>query len=393
MSRTESSGQRLAKSLQLAEKSGQLADFQLCRDSVANHPRLLQHSVSEGCLLSARYPAASGGNIETRVGQTMDDQHANAGLFDAVDGTRGLYHIGAVAELTGVKAETIRVWERRYGAVQPQRSSGGTRRFSENDVVRLRLLKTLTDRGFSIGAVANLPDDELRAQLVPNTPTSDTPKSIRVAVVHGKLAGRIEDEPTVVSRMSLDVAHRGDTPKAFLGRMPNSKADVVVASLPLLGDTPVLTLESCMRWVDASSAIVLYTFAPKDVLKRLQNAGIKLVQGPLRTQSIVEVVVDYVRLQQLERDSRDDPPRMSLRRYSDSQLEDLREAGIHSDCACPNHLSQLATSLIAFEQYCRSCHRNDEFESAFHDELADGTAQARSIIEELLSRAIEHNSQ
>lgn len=82
---------------------------------------------------------------------------------NATDGGPRRYRIGIVARMTGLSAHTIRVWERRYAVVTPDRADGGDRRFSDADVTRLRLLKRLTDAGHSIGNVAHLPDDELRA--------------------------------------------------------------------------------------------------------------------------------------------------------------------------------------------------------------------------------------
>jgi DNA-binding transcriptional MerR regulator len=71
------------------------------------------------------------------------------------------YPLGAVSRLTGLSAEVLRAWERRYGAVQPLRTPGGTRRYRAQDLERLRLLKTAVDAGHRIGDVANLEDAEL----------------------------------------------------------------------------------------------------------------------------------------------------------------------------------------------------------------------------------------
>jgi DNA-binding transcriptional MerR regulator len=66
-----------------------------------------------------------------------------------------------VVSRTGLKPETIRAWERRYGAVHPERTPGGTRRFSEEDVARLLHLKTLRDRGRELMPIARLPTERL----------------------------------------------------------------------------------------------------------------------------------------------------------------------------------------------------------------------------------------
>ena len=75
------------------------------------------------------------------------------------------YHIGTVARLTRLRAETIRAWERRHRAVQPVRTAGGTRLFSEEDVHRLALMKALTERGDPISAIAALSSEALQQRL------------------------------------------------------------------------------------------------------------------------------------------------------------------------------------------------------------------------------------
>jgi DNA-binding transcriptional MerR regulator len=71
------------------------------------------------------------------------------------------YRIGAVSRLTGLSADVVRVWERRYGVVHPQRSEGGSRLYSDADVARLRKLRQAVEIGHAIGQVANLPESEL----------------------------------------------------------------------------------------------------------------------------------------------------------------------------------------------------------------------------------------
>jgi len=66
------------------------------------------------------------------------------------------YRIKTVASMTGVNSELLRAWERRYGVVQPRRSRGGYREYSEQDVEKLRLLRALTARGYTIGELASL---------------------------------------------------------------------------------------------------------------------------------------------------------------------------------------------------------------------------------------------
>lgn len=71
------------------------------------------------------------------------------------------YPVRAVSKLTGIGADTLRAWERRYGAVSPRRADRA-RMYTEADVDRLRLLKQAVSSGHRIGQVARLTTRELR---------------------------------------------------------------------------------------------------------------------------------------------------------------------------------------------------------------------------------------
>ncbi|HSE97698.1 MAG TPA: MerR family transcriptional regulator, partial [Blastocatellia bacterium] len=72
---------------------------------------------------------------------------------------------GAVTRLTGLSADVVRVWERRYEAVRPERSEGGSRLYTEEDVARLRRLRQAVERGHNIGQAARMSEAELERLL------------------------------------------------------------------------------------------------------------------------------------------------------------------------------------------------------------------------------------
>ena len=73
----------------------------------------------------------------------------------------GQYSVREVVRATGITEHTLRAWERRYGAIVPVRSKGGTRRYSRRDIARLALLKRAVDDGHRISAIASSSDTEL----------------------------------------------------------------------------------------------------------------------------------------------------------------------------------------------------------------------------------------
>lgn len=81
------------------------------------------------------------------------------------------YSMRAASRQSGLSGDVIRAWEKRYGAVAPQRTETGRRFYGQAEVERLQLLRAATLQGHSIGRVANLPDSELRT-LVGSPPAS-----------------------------------------------------------------------------------------------------------------------------------------------------------------------------------------------------------------------------
>jgi DNA-binding transcriptional MerR regulator/methylmalonyl-CoA mutase cobalamin-binding subunit len=72
-----------------------------------------------------------------------------------------LHPIRIVARRTGLSAHLIRMWERRYNAVIPERTDSGRRVYSDADIERLRLLKKAVAQGEAISQVSRLSNQEL----------------------------------------------------------------------------------------------------------------------------------------------------------------------------------------------------------------------------------------
>ncbi len=68
------------------------------------------------------------------------------------DDNQAVYVISVAAELTGMHPQTLRIYERK-GLLDPSRTSGGSRRFSEHDLERLRHIQELTSTGLNLEGV------------------------------------------------------------------------------------------------------------------------------------------------------------------------------------------------------------------------------------------------
>ena len=88
--------------------------------------------------------------------------------------------INAVVRRTGLSAHVIRIWEKRYGVVEPERTATNRRLYSDDQIERLSLLREVTQSGQSIGYVAKLPTEQLK-QLAAASSASDTRTALGVA--------------------------------------------------------------------------------------------------------------------------------------------------------------------------------------------------------------------
>jgi MerR family transcriptional regulator, heat shock protein HspR len=75
---------------------------------------------------------------------------------------RAVYVISVAAELAGMHPQTLRIYERK-GLLDPARTGGGSRRYSEADLARLRRIAELTEEGLNLAGVKRVL--ELEAEL------------------------------------------------------------------------------------------------------------------------------------------------------------------------------------------------------------------------------------
>jgi DNA-binding transcriptional MerR regulator len=84
-----------------------------------------------------------------------------------------LLRIGELSRRTGVNADTLRAWERRYGLINPARTDGGFRMYSGEDEARVRAMRTLIESGVSAGEAARLARSDVRPEPPPPGPSLD----------------------------------------------------------------------------------------------------------------------------------------------------------------------------------------------------------------------------
>ena len=73
----------------------------------------------------------------------------------ASDGTTGVYGITTAAQLAGMSVQALRLYERK-GLLEPTRTTGGTRRYSDTDIARLRRISVLIGDGINLTGIARV---------------------------------------------------------------------------------------------------------------------------------------------------------------------------------------------------------------------------------------------
>lgn len=76
---------------------------------------------------------------------------------------RAVFVISVAAELAGMHPQTLRIYERK-GLIEPFRTPGGTRRYSQDDIDRLSLIQQLTEQGLNLEGVKRVMEMQLEIE-------------------------------------------------------------------------------------------------------------------------------------------------------------------------------------------------------------------------------------
>jgi DNA-binding transcriptional MerR regulator len=96
-----------------------------------------------------------------------------------------LYSIKDLEHLSGIKAHTIRIWEKRFRLLDPDRSDTNIRSYSDNDVRRILNVAMLVKCGYKISSVASFDEARLQAEVIRvNRNANDPDKDIDQLLFH-----------------------------------------------------------------------------------------------------------------------------------------------------------------------------------------------------------------
>lgn len=311
------------------------------------------------------------------------------------EASTGDYKIGAVSKLTGISPDTLRIWERRYAVVTPQRSPGGGRLYTTEDIARLKLIRRLVDKGDTIGVIADLSHDELLARLTEarSVAAVAAPESpCRVIVIGEQLAHRLEQQKDTLSDMAVVASY--DNLQAFQAETRAGEADILIIEQPTLQAETAIQVADWIARVNAYHAVIVYRYATRETLEQLPRSKCSTLRAPVEPATVQSHCLARLgQRSQVQSEAADytlaagEPA--PARRYNDETL--ARLAGLSSTikCECPQHLAELITSLGAFEKYSSECESRNIKDAELHAYLSTTASQARHMFENALDLVIE----
>jgi DNA-binding transcriptional MerR regulator len=300
------------------------------------------------------------------------------------------YRIGAVCRLTGISQHVLRVWEKRYGVVEPLRSETDRRLYRESDIHRLSLLKALVDRGQAIGSIADLDNDTLeqRLQQAEGVLKPGAVAEKPTLVLFGESLVASTEDCAMSETFSL-VGHY-DNPSEYTAEKPLKRLDVAVVEWPSLQVDSAVEITRYANRLNARHLILVYDYAPRAALRRLSNERITALRSPLDIAALEAVIAWRFGLVTRQADSSE--PAMGvipLREFNDRELAYLATQSPAIACECPLHLAQLISRLVRFEAYSAECESRNAEDAALHSYLHNSTSRARSMMERALKRVVE----
>ncbi|MES3022012.1 MAG: MerR family transcriptional regulator [Pseudomonadota bacterium] len=303
---------------------------------------------------------------------------------EAGEGQLPQYRSGVAARLAGLPVETLRVWERRYGISDTGRSAHGQRLYSDAQVRRLRLMKQLVDQGHPIGALAQLPLEQLSALAV--VPASRAPsRPVRVALVGQALALRLTGGGREL--LALEVVAHCPHLDGAAAALSGTGAEVLLMEVAELDDSAVPAI-AALRQQLGLAAVVLYRFCAGATIRQLRAHGCLVARAPTDAAEIVllcqaALAAAPAPLAQLQA-ARSAAP--APRRFDDQALLLLAAANNGVACECPRHLSEILLMLGSFERYSEQCAVRNIDDALLHEQLSHAAGSARVLIETALER-------
>ena len=310
---------------------------------------------------------------------------------------RPLYGIGTVARLTGLKPDTLRVWERRYGLGASHKSASGRRQYTQNDLDHLQLIAELVRGGARIGEIANAERKtlEILQRQQSGKPHQRFTERASVLFVGIALCAWLDEHQGLLSNVDASLARRTleDFNDAQLERL--KACDVVVVEAPSLSSTVLTQLDTLRESVSGKRMVVCYRFGNDHWLRELEERGVTAIDLPPDPGRLAFELARGAAIQQAQVGEQNlgDLVAARPRQFAERELAAARTLRGEFECECPRHVADLVNALNSFEDYSSSCSADNWHDAALHACIYAYAGQARHLMEKALHSILEERSE
>ena len=224
---------------------------------------------------------------------------------------------------------------------------------------------------------------------------------VRVAILDDRLPLQLRERPGALG--DVDVVWAGQDVQDLVRNAKAMRPQVLVANIELMPGTMPDGPQQLLRDTQAELLIAIYTFARREDLAALSGPNMRPLRAPIRLEFLRAQMMSVIVRDVLARPPTTPPsaPRTGTpappmipsiappMRFTPHQLGKLAEITSSVDCECPNHMSDLVTSLQAFERYSQSCQNRNKADAELHHRLYLATAHARHIMETALEDLVK----
>lgn len=318
----------------------------------------------------------------------------NAALFEP----RPLYGIGTVARLTGLKPDTLRVWERRYGLGASHKSPTGRRQYTQSDLEHLQLVAALVSDGARIGEIAGSERKTLEMLIkqrgLRGRDASSKSKP-RAVFVGENLCAWLDRHQGCISNLDAKLSRSDIADLDAAALSATDASDVIVVECATLSSGNMERLRALQTEDKQRRVIVVYQFGNTHWLQELESLEMVAMEFPpdpgklafeiARSAAESEVLIGEHNL--------GDIMVGKPRQFSAAELAAAANLDGTMDCECPRHISELITALASFEEYSASCSIDNWHEAAVHSCIYAYTGQARHLMEKALQAVLEERGE
>ena len=308
---------------------------------------------------------------------------------------RPLYGIGTVGRLTGLKPDTLRVWERRYGLGASHKSATGRRQYTQSDLEHLQLIAALVRGGARIGEIASSERKTLE-MLVRQQSGGRDPEGLPASKPRALFAGVslcewLDSHQGCLSNVDARLARLelADLAGQLAGDL--QAADVAVLECPNLGSGSVQSLRELHELAPDTRFIICYRFGNEHWLEELQNLGAVAMEFPPEPGRLAFEIAQSVVSAEVAAGEGNlgDLVAARERQFGAEELAAARRLKSTLDCECPQHTAELIEALASFEDYSASCSVDNWQDAAVHACIYAYTSQARHLMEKALQAVLE----